>query len=606
VPFSTSSTLYLRDYRFAIIIFCGELTGAKPALDASKTTLKMSKSVGVSLKVLKQFSAVLISLLSGCAAGPSNAETVPSAATKEVAENSALKVSISPFPYDKTAEAVDTVNRIIQANANVYTVQLDNGIPWEAALAGKPFPKEVNETWERHKKAIGRKTVYLAIAPLAEDRTSWAPSAAGEKTPSWAKDEKQASSELKQAYARYVLKAVDYFHPEFLNIGVEAGDMATKKPGKWPAFEQLFSETENQVHAKFPGVKVGISFSLPLLMKSGVKERAQNLIDQSDYAGISFYPFMTEFYSKIGGVRLPAPPDQWREPLNWLSTNIKKPIAICETAYSTQPVELPKYKIKLEGDPNRQIDYVRDLAAIARRDHYLFTVFFLSVDYVPLLKQLPAGDGSAGMWAYTGFFDEHLKEKPSWQAYQQAWLGKKGGAVTAAKESEAKIKPNSTQPSAPTSSELAFNSQGDLFQAPASDKISLETVDGKSKVMRWKYEFRPKEFAWSVKEIRKNSGSGSSGIAFDLKSDQEGAILLQVEQADGGAFFTVIHPGKTWTKQQLAWNDFSVDPKKGYKGKLSPEQITRMMLVDASSVDRKVSGTRTLEIANLEFMRNSR
>src|SRR3954463_12075691 len=96
-----------------------------------------------------------------------------------------LRVSISPFPYDKTTTAVETVSRIVRENANLYTVQLDNGVPWEAALEGKAYSSEVMEQWNRHKKAIGTNAVYLAIAPLAEDRTSWAPGSGGQKAPSW-------------------------------------------------------------------------------------------------------------------------------------------------------------------------------------------------------------------------------------------------------------------------------------------------------------------------------------------------------------------------------------------------------------------------------------
>jgi len=150
-------------------------------------------------------------------------------------KSSSLVVSISPFPYDKTAEAVETVNRIVRENSNLYTVQLDNGIPWDDASKGKAYSGEVMGQWERHKKAHGANTVYLAIAPLAEDRTSWAPSAEGKKSPDWARDEKHATASLKSAYARHVLQAIEYFHPDYVNIGVEAGDMAAKKAGKMAA-----------------------------------------------------------------------------------------------------------------------------------------------------------------------------------------------------------------------------------------------------------------------------------------------------------------------------------------------------------------------------------
>lgn len=261
---------------------------------------------------------------------------------------------------------------------------------------------------------------------------------------------------------------------------------------------------------------------------------------------------------------------------------------------------MPKYKIKLEGDSDRQTQYVKELAAIAKRDHYLFTVFFLTVDYVPLLRSMPVGDGSAGMWAYTGFFDEHLNEKPSWKAYQEAWLGRKVNST--AKQAEPESDKKQTTGS---SSAIGFQDSGDLFKAPASDKVTLESVDGKAKVMKWKFSYRPKEFAWSVKDVPSGSGAGALGLDFEIKSDREGRMMLQVEQADGGAFYTVIDLGQKWTRKQIPWNQFSADASKGYKGKLQPARIVRLMLVDATAVDGKVSGSRTVEVANLDYIRNS-
>jgi len=507
-----------------------------------------------------------------------------------------LRVSISPFPYDKTTTAVETVSRIVRENANLYTVQLDNGVPWEAALEGKAYSSEVMEQWNRHKKAIGTNAVYLAIAPLAEDRTSWAPGSGGQKAPSWARDEKQATASLKKAYIQHVMRAIAFFSPTFVNIGVEAGDMAAKKAQKWPQFEELFHECRQQIKAEHPEIQVGISFGLPFLMKEGVRQRAGRLIDESDYVGISFYPYMSEFYSKLGAAPLPAPPQQWREPLAWLKQNIRKPVAICETAYSSKPVSLPRYKLELKGDEKLQSQYISDLASIARRDGYLFTVFFLSVDYVALLAQMPAGDGSAGLWTHTGFFDDKLKEKPAWSEYQRAWLGKAVKTPVLATE---KTRPGEIE----TASVLGFGSKASLFVAPAPDEIALiPAKEGQG--MRWKYSFRPREFSWAVKDLPKGSAEGSRGVGFALKSDQENPLLVQVEQADGGAFFQVIYPRKDWSEHELNWTSFKPDPKKQYKGKLDSGQLVRMMLVDATGVDKKASGSRVVEMSNLRYLKH--
>lgn len=333
-----------------------------------------------------------------------------------------LRVGIGPFPYDLTTEAVERVRKLVEANGSVYCVQLDSGVPWNAAATGGAFDAATMDTWKRHRDSIApHHQVYLAIAPLAEDRTSWATAPAGDSAPAWARDETHLAPELQAAYLRYVLRAVEYFRPTYLNIGVEAGDLAAKLPSKWPLFERLFLATKAAVAKAHPGLKIGISSGLPLLAMPGVLPRARRVLDASDYVGISFYPYMSEFYARFGAALLPAPPGQWRDPLAWLAQNVRTPIAMCETAYSSQDVRLLRFNLVLHGTPELQQQYVSDLAAIAARDRYLFTVFFLTVDYGALMEKLRPGDETPRLWEFTGFFDRQLAEKPAWASYRTAW-----------------------------------------------------------------------------------------------------------------------------------------------------------------------------------------
>ena len=524
-------------------------------------------------------------------AGPAPAET---------AAVSTLVVSISPFPYALTPEAVETVSRLIRDHATLSTVQLDNGIPWEAALNGSPFDRAVMELWQRHKEGSGSHPVYLAIAPLAEDRSSWAPEAGNRPAPDWVKDEPRDITKLKKAYTQYVLRAIEYFHPIYLNIGVEAGDMAERKPGKWPLFEALYHECATNVRARFPSVKLGISFSLPLLMQRGVLARVANVIGQSDYIGISFYPYLSDFYAQLGGVRLPAPPQQWREPLTWLAEHAKKPVAICETGYSTKPVVLSRYGLDMKGDEAWQNQYVSELAEQARRDHYLFTVFFLAVDCDALMKQLKTGD-DGGLWTHTGFFDEHLRQKPAWESYLKTWLGSNSSAVTL-NASNPPVTEDQRTSASPLGSELGFKFAADLFTAPAPDKLVLAAGPGEEQCMRWEYAFRPHEFSWAVKAVKRGSASFSRGLAFDLRSDREDTLLLKVDLAGGEAFFTLLHPAKNWTHQEMLWSAFAPEAKKNPSGPLRPEQIIRILMADPSAVDRNLTGRRTVEISNLRWV----
>jgi hypothetical protein len=354
------------------------------------------------------------------AAGPS----VVAALSVLSATAAPLTVSINPFPYDTTLTAMENVTRITTQNDNLSTVQLDDGIPWQQALNGTAFSAALMAEWQARRNQIGTNPVYLAIAPLAEDRSSWAPPYGGGSPPAWAVSNANASPSLKLAYANYVLRAMNYFQPAYLNIGVEAGDMAARTPSRWPQYVAVFNDCMAAVRATNASLKVGISFSLPLLMESNVVSLAGNVIAQSDYVGISFYPYLSQFYAVLGAAPLPAPPAQWQAPLQWLEQFAPKPVAICETGYSTQPVVLTNYGLNMPGDESTQAAYVKDLAGFATRDNYLFTVFFQSVDSAAYMQTLPPAEINDTLWTYTGFFDTNLNAKPSWANYEAFWLAR--------------------------------------------------------------------------------------------------------------------------------------------------------------------------------------
>jgi len=272
------------------------------------------------------------------------------------------KLSISPFPYDLSIESMKNVAAIVNSTSSVYTVQLDNGIPWQEALDGAPFPKNFQRDLRNRKNAIRPgQQIYLAIAPLQDDRTSWASAFDGQKAPGWVSKEHQINDRIRKAYVNYVLRVIEYFEPQYINIGVEAGDAAHKDVKKWQSLAPLFIETLETIKNKHSKLQAGLSWSLPLLMQGKTLTYSTQVISASDYVGISFYPYMGQFYEKIGGVDLPPPPQQWREPLVWLKKNVNKPIAICETGYSSSTVSDSRYGLSMASNANHQAAYVSRL-----------------------------------------------------------------------------------------------------------------------------------------------------------------------------------------------------------------------------------------------------
>ncbi len=333
----------------------------------------------------------------------------------------------TPFPYDFTMEAVTKTHETVVGNSTLYALHYDDGVPWKEMLAGAPLPPSIQKKWDddAHGIPAGR-TVYVGLAPLATDRKSLAPSA-GDKgkgpVPPELKDIAFDDPRFMSAYLNYAQLAVRRFHPRFLNIGIEAGGVLLEDAKRWEQFEHLFAHVRSQVKKDAPEMQVGISFSLGRLRADGPSKRARGLIAESDFLGLSFYPSASAFDEKFGLPPYGSGSDAWRKPLAWVRSYTDKPIALCETGYTTQNIDLPAFQLVMKGDESAQADYVRELFDIARRDRYAFVVWFLAIDYDKLYAKMPPGSDVMKLWRNVGLIDGEGKPKKAWEEWKKG-LGK--------------------------------------------------------------------------------------------------------------------------------------------------------------------------------------
>ena len=328
----------------------------------------------------------------------------------------------TPFPYDQTLEAVQKTHELVTANSTLYALHFDERIPWKEALADAAWPARVQRNWDEQARAIpAGHAVYLGLAPLATDRTSLAP-ATGEQesapVPEELRDAPLDAPQVKRAYLNYARRAVRQFHPQFLNLGVEAGGVLMRDTGRWSQFERLYEHVRSALKRERPDLRIGISFSLGHLRVEPGTSAARALIARSDYVGLSFYPSGSAFDEKFGLPAYGTGVDAWRKPLAWVRAYTRKPIALCETGYTTQDSHVPQSDLHIKGDPALQARYVRDLFRTARRDRYLFVIWFLAVDYDKLYARMPPGSEVMQLWRNLGLWDGELRPKPAWAAWQ--------------------------------------------------------------------------------------------------------------------------------------------------------------------------------------------
>ena len=333
-------------------------------------------------------------------------------------EDRSFYMGFTPFPYDFSMEAVQYSYDRLKVDADMVSMHLDNGVPWPEALAGTSFQTNALDEWQMAKSRIpqGHK-IYVSISPINLMRDGLA-LYRGEKGDmplpgNWA-SYKFNSPEVRKAFLNYAIYAVRFWHPDFLNIGIEANLLKRKSPGKWRDYVELQKETYAALKEKYPRLPVFASVTGPDMLagytETDTKTQLEALADvekYSDICAISVYPYMTSSLGKY--------PPEMLDRLFELARG--KPFAIAETGFIAQDLKLSS-GITIPTTPEMQQAYVKDLMKHAWKDHYIFVNYFVIRDYDALAKKVPDSD-LIRLWRDTGMYDEDGQPRPAlavWRA----------------------------------------------------------------------------------------------------------------------------------------------------------------------------------------------
>lgn len=527
----------------------------------------------------------------------------------------------TPFPYDFTTEALEKTYQTIVPNSTIFGLHLDDGIPWREALADTPFPSHIQDEWTGWAKHIPvGMAVYLGLAPLEKDRISLAHER-GEKTDrtDWA-DASFNDERVKKAYLNYARRAVKQFNPDFLNLGIEAGELALRKPERWPAFVELYDYVRVALKKEFPHLKIGISFGLQSLLKPEVAKLVKPAINNSDYLCLSFYPNMSTFGEKFGAPALPRGQNTWTEPLHSVRAYTDKPIAICETGYSSKPVSVKSFDLHFPGDPAMQAAYVHDLIDIAKKDKYLFVLWFLAIDYDKLYAKLSDDSDVNLIWRNIGLLDGELTPKPAWSVWKTFRTNDQVGSLPQQSTSPNANQGNMVGQSTKSISETVVNNQlnrhenfllnlrflnvEDLLSCSSGDKVSLDK-EAKSALsggvaMHWEINYLSGEWNWCYRKVTDGQLVQASIIRLHMRSDREGPIFLKLEESNKEAFYSIVSVDKDWRYTEIKLTDLKIDDITRSNGYLDLNDITNIILADPGSANGS-SGQRNIWIDTIEF-----
>lgn len=340
-----------------------------------------------------------------------------------------------PFPYDLSQQAVDYSYQFAQDNSSLFIQHYDDCVPWQEILSGDPIPAWLQAQWQKAKDNLkASQKTYVAITPTKQDRHTMAYGCGDLEgqtidPPQALVDAGFNSEEVQYIWQLYVEKVVAFFEPDYLNIGIEINSLLWLFPDDWPAMEQLLLSSYHQTKINHPTIQVGVEAILQNLMLPEVANGFQTVADSVDFLGISFYPYASSFFEVYGMPPAPQPPSQWQQPLNWLSTYTKTPLAIAETGYTTETntVNIGDGLV-FPGNEQLQHDYLIDLMHFARWDNYQFVIWFVPIDYDLLSQALGDDIGSdAPIWEDTGLIEFDLTPKPAfaeWQKWSEYSIGK--------------------------------------------------------------------------------------------------------------------------------------------------------------------------------------
>ncbi len=335
-------------------------------------------------------------------------------------------LATTPWPVDLTEDAVLEAYRFVARHAGLIVHQLDSGVPWKEALAGRPFARPVMEDWETRRSLTPEgMPILLALTPLDMARDGLAPfwDARGDEQPldgRW-KRKRFDDEEVKAAYLDYVRRAVEYFHPRYLAIGIESNILISKAPEKWPAYLALNAHVYRAIKRDHPDLPVFTTVQYEHLR--GIDDDAKAnldkqipgvraLLENSDLMALSTYRF---------GVYHPNPmTDAYFD----LAESFGRPVAIAEMGALSAPIRV--FNMDLDANEADQARFLAGALAHATAKGYPFVVNWVGQDFTPLVARLPVeARDLAGLFAHMGLATAKGRTKPAlaiWDAYLRAAL----------------------------------------------------------------------------------------------------------------------------------------------------------------------------------------
>lgn len=324
------------------------------------------------------------------------------------------RYGFTTWPYAPTVEAVDETVRFVQAEGDIVAEQLDDKVPWKAFLNGRTPPQEaIDDLNGRRAHLQGAAARLVSVTPLNTGRDGLSPGY--ERGAPWLY--RLGDEDWAEAFARYCLWVIDALEPDYFIIGLEVNEFRGHQPGHWADYTAFSNHVRRVIRTKYPDLPLSESVTLHNLLDGDFDNPEQIQADMHrhlqhyDFTAISYYPFMTGVFDRDG----------FDQAFNWVRDWAPSPVAISETGFPAERLELPSWGVDLPLTSEDQARYMKALLAHAHADNYPFVIWWTHRDFDALWQTFPNSVKELGrIWRDTGLLDETGRERPALELWRKA------------------------------------------------------------------------------------------------------------------------------------------------------------------------------------------
>ena len=347
--------------------------------------------------------------------------------TDSPAENTrSFYMGVSPWPADFTVAEVDTAYAFINDHCDLVSHHFDDGIPYEEAFTGQPFPTAMQQdVLSRKTRTAAGKKIFLSVAALNISRYQKADYYAQSTVSTVIKDAWKLLAfndpKMITAYINYISWLIDSFQPAFINFGVESNS-AFFSVAAFAQYKDFIAQVYARLKIKYPAIPLFTSFMVDESNQGFANATA--LLPYTDYIGLSAYPYTNVSSSGTGNTNPALFPAAYFERFINMAN---KPLAFAETGYIAENLIIPSYSLNKQGNENWQKDYLELICKTCNQHRAKLLIWFCSKDYDAgnaRLKALGLYQDLFGLWQDIGLKDQTGRKRSAYDSWMN-WMAKK-------------------------------------------------------------------------------------------------------------------------------------------------------------------------------------